>query len=175
MSFHCLIAHLFFFFFFFFCAEYYPIVWMYQFIYVYLFSHLLKDNLIASNVLANMSEAAINVYVFLCEDKFSDPLDKYQGTWCTYSVSMLPPTNCPPKLCHFAFSSAMNENSCCSISLLAGVLVFWILGIRRTDVGAETPTLLPPDAGKYWRQEEKGMTEDEMVGCYHQLDGHEFG
>ena len=31
-----------------------------------------------------------------------------------------------------------------------------------------------PDAGKYWRQEEKGTTEDEMVGWYHQLDGHEF-
>ena len=31
-----------------------------------------------------------------------------------------------------------------------------------------------PDAGKDWRQEEKGMTEDEMVGRYHQLDGREF-
>ena len=31
-----------------------------------------------------------------------------------------------------------------------------------------------PDAGKNWRQEEKGMTEDEMVGWHHQLDGHEF-
>ena len=31
-----------------------------------------------------------------------------------------------------------------------------------------------PDAGKHWRQEEKGMTEDEMVGWHHQLDGHEF-
>ena len=30
------------------------------------------------------------------------------------------------------------------------------------------------DAGKDWRQEEKGTTEDEMVGCHHQLDGHEF-
>ena len=30
-----------------------------------------------------------------------------------------------------------------------------------------------PDAGKEWRQEEKGMTEDEMVGWHHQLDGHE--
>ena len=32
-----------------------------------------------------------------------------------------------------------------------------------------------PDAGKDWRQEEKGMTEDEMVGWYHWLHGHEFG
>ena len=32
-----------------------------------------------------------------------------------------------------------------------------------------------PDAGKDWRQEEKGMTEDEMVGWHHWLDGHEFG
>ena len=32
-----------------------------------------------------------------------------------------------------------------------------------------------PDAGKDWRQEEKGTTEDEMVGWHHRLDGHEFG
>ena len=31
-----------------------------------------------------------------------------------------------------------------------------------------------PDAGKDWRQEEKGMTEDEMVRWHHRLDGHEF-
>ena len=31
-----------------------------------------------------------------------------------------------------------------------------------------------PDAGKDWRQEEKGMTEDEMVGWHHQLNGQEF-
>ena len=60
----------------------------------------------------------------------------------------------------------------------------WIF-IRRTDVEAETPILwLPdvknwfiwkdPDAGKDWRWEEKGMTEDEMVGGHHRLVGHEF-
>ena len=31
-----------------------------------------------------------------------------------------------------------------------------------------------PDAGKDWREEEKGMTEDEMVGWHHRLSGHEF-
>ena len=31
-----------------------------------------------------------------------------------------------------------------------------------------------PDAGKHWRQEEKGMTEDEIVGWHHWLNGHEF-
>ena len=31
-----------------------------------------------------------------------------------------------------------------------------------------------PHSGKDWKQEEKGMTEDEMVGCHHQLNGHEF-
>ena len=60
----------------------------------------------------------------------------------------------------------------------------WIF-IGRTDGEAEAPILLPPDAkswligkdpdtGKDWRQEEKGATEDEMVGWHHQLDGHEF-
>ena len=58
--------------------------------------------------------------------------------------------------------------------------------IVRTDFEAETPILWPPDvkswlirkdpdAGKYWGQEEKGTTEDEMVRWHHQLDGHGFG
>ena len=59
----------------------------------------------------------------------------------------------------------------------------WIF-IGRTDAEAEIPLLWPPDeknwfiekdqnARKDWRQEEKGMTEDEMVGWHHQLNGHE--
>ena len=58
----------------------------------------------------------------------------------------------------------------------------WIF-IGRAD--SEAPILWPPDAkswlierdpaaGKDWRQEEKGMTEDEMVGWHHRLKGHEF-
>ena len=60
----------------------------------------------------------------------------------------------------------------------------WLF-IGRTDDKAETPRPWPPDtkswligkdpdAGKYWKQEEKGTTEDEMVGWHHWLDGHEF-
>ena len=60
----------------------------------------------------------------------------------------------------------------------------WIF-IGRTDAEAEPPTLWSPDvksrliwkapdAGKDWGQEEKGMTEGEMVGWHHQLSGHEF-
>ena len=60
----------------------------------------------------------------------------------------------------------------------------WIF-VERTDVEAETPILLAPDvknllfgkdpdAGKDWRQKEKGTTEDEMVRWHHHLDGHEF-
>ena len=60
---------------------------------------------------------------------------------------------------------------------------FWIF-IGRTDAEAETPILwLPdvknwligkdPDAGNDWRQE-KGTTEDEMIGWHHQLNKHEF-
>ena len=57
--------------------------------------------------------------------------------------------------------------------------------IGKTDTEVEAPILWPPDvknwltgkdpdAGKDWRQEEKGMTADEMVGWHHRLDGHEF-
>ena len=61
---------------------------------------------------------------------------------------------------------------------------FWVF-IGRTDIEAETPILWPPDAksgliwkdpdpGKDWGQEEKGVTEGEMIGWHHWLNGHEF-
>ena len=61
----------------------------------------------------------------------------------------------------------------------------WIF-IARIDAEVETPILWPPDvknwligkdpdAGKDRRQEEKGMTENEMVGCHHWFNGHGFG
>ena len=61
----------------------------------------------------------------------------------------------------------------------------WVF-IGRTDAKAETPILWPPhakswfigkdpDAGKDWGQKEKGMTEDEMAGWHHRLNGHGFG
>ena len=61
----------------------------------------------------------------------------------------------------------------------------WVF-IGMTDVEAETPILWPPDvkswliwkdsdAEKDWGQEEKGMTEDEMVGWHHRLNGHGLG
>ena len=62
-----------------------------------------------------------------------------------------------------------------------------VLGIHwKTDAEAETPILWPPDekkwvtgkdldAGKYWEQEERGTTEDEMVGWHHRLNGHRSG
>ena len=57
--------------------------------------------------------------------------------------------------------------------------------IGRTDAEAATPIFWPPhvknwligkdpDAGKDWRQEKKGLTEDEMVGWHYWLDGHGF-
>ena len=61
----------------------------------------------------------------------------------------------------------------------------WTEFIGRTDAEVEAPVLWLPhvkswligkhsDAGKDWRQEKKGMTEDKMVGWHHQLSGHEF-
>ena len=61
----------------------------------------------------------------------------------------------------------------------------WIF-IGRTDAEAEIPIFWPPDmkslfirkdpdAGKDWKQEEKGTTEDKMVGWHHWLNGHKFG
>ena len=69
--------------------------------------------------------------------------------------------------------------------ILVMVIVSWVQTRQRTDAEAEAPILWPPDvksqltgkdldAGKDWGQEEKGATEDEMVGWHHQPNGHEF-
>ena len=69
-------------------------------------------------------------------------------------------------------------------SILKEISQSWLF-IRRTVAEAEAPILWPPDvknwfirkdpdSGKDWRQEEKGKTEDEMVGWYLQFCGHEF-
>ena len=60
----------------------------------------------------------------------------------------------------------------------------WVF-IGKTNAEAETPIFRPPDvkslliwkdpdAGKDWRQKEKGTTEDEIIGWHHRHDGHEF-
>ena len=65
------------------------------------------------------------------------------------------------------------------------ILKSWVF-FGRNVAEAETPIFWPPDdktwlswkdldAGKDWGQEEKGMTEDEMAGWQHRLNGHEFG
>ena len=69
-------------------------------------------------------------------------------------------------------------------SILKEISQSWVFS-GRNDSKAETPVLWPPhekrwllgkdsDAGRDWRQEEKGTTEDEMAGWHHRLDGLEF-
>ena len=91
--------------------------------------------------------------------------------WCFWTV-MLKKTLERPLDCKKIKSVNLRENQS------------WIF-LGRTDAEAETPKLWPPDVknwliwkdhdeGKDWRQEEKGKTEDEMVGWHHRLNGHEF-
>ena len=48
-------------------------------------------------------------------------------------------------------------------------LILWLPDVKSRLTGKD------PDVGKDWGQEQKGETEDEMVGCHHWLNGHEFG
>ena len=50
----------------------------------------------------------------------------------------------------------------------AEAVIFWSPDVKNGFIGKDS------DAGKDWRQEEKGMAEDEMVGWHHWIDGHEF-
>ena len=53
-----------------------------------------------------------------------------------------------------------------STDVEAEAVIFWLLDVKNWLIGKV------PDGGKDWRQEEKGMTEDEMAGWHHWLDGH---
>ena len=53
-----------------------------------------------------------------------------------------------------------------------------MLKLKRSTLATSCKELIHwknPDAGRDWGQEEKGMTEDEIPGWHHRLDGHEFG
>ena len=50
----------------------------------------------------------------------------------------------------------------------AEALILWLPDVKSQLIGKD------PDDGKDGRQEENGMTEDEMVGWHHRLNGHEF-
>ena len=106
-------------------------------------------------------------------------MDVRVGMWRKLSAEVLMLLNC-----------GVGEDSWESLGLQEIQLVHpkgdqsWIF-IGRTDAEVETPMLWPPDAknwliwknpdaGKDWRQQEKGMTEDKMVRWHHWLDGHEF-
>ena len=97
--------------------------------------------------------------------------------WCFWTV-VLEKTLESPLDCKRSNQSILKE--------IIGILKESWIFIGRTDVEAETPILWPPDAkswliwkdpdaGKDWRREEKGTTEDETVGWHHRLNGHEIG
>ena len=123
-----------------------------------------------------------------------DEIDFFFFYFCSPTTSWI---SCFNKLCisHILYVCLFDKYLLCSYhsvipQTFIRVLVHpkgnqsWIF-IGRTDAEAETPILWPPDAknwliekdpdaGKDWRREEKGMTEDEMAGLYHQRDGQEF-
>ena len=104
--------------------------------------------------------------MFLCGHTSSSPLHKHQEVWLLEKTLESPLDSEEIETVHPKGNQP------------------WLF-IRKTDAEAEAPILWPPDAkncltgrdpdtGEDWRQKEKGMTEDEMVGWHHWLDGLEF-
>ena len=115
-------------------------------------------------------------YVFFSSHGWMWELDSEEGwalaNWCFWTVVLEKTLQSPLDLQEIQPVHPKGDQS-------------WVF-IGRTDVEAETPILWPPhakswliwkdlDAGKDWGQEEKGTTEDKMVGWHHRLDGHGFG
>ena len=130
---------------------------------------ILKSRDIADKGQSSQSYGFSSSHVWLCELDYKESWAP--KNWCFWTV-VLQKTLERPLDCKEIQPVHPKENQ------------FWIF-TGRTYAKVETPKLWPPDgknwligkdpdAQKDWRQEEKGMTEDEMVGWHHQLDGHEF-
>ena len=129
----------------------------------------IRDTTLPSKVLSSQSCGFSSSHVWMWE------LDHREGwalkNWCFWAAELEKTLESPLGYKEIKLVNPKGNQS-------------WIF-IGRTDAEAETPILWPPDvknwligkdpdAGKDWRQEEKGMTEDEMVGWHHGLNGHEF-
>ena len=88
-------------------------------------------------------------------------------------------------LFHYRLLQEIESSFLCYTVGLCLFVLYIVVFIGRTDADAEAPILWPPDAksqltrkdpnaGKDWGQKEKGLTEDEMVGWHHRLNGYEF-
>ena len=122
----------------------------------------------ASKGLSNQSYGFSSSLIWMWELEHKE--DWAPKNWCFWTV-VLKKTLASPLNCKIKPVNPKENQS-------------WIF-IGRTDIEAETPLFWAsdeknwliekdPDAGTDWRQDEKGTTEDEMVGCHHQLNGHEF-
>ena len=78
------------------------------------------------------------------------------GLWCWRRLLRVP------------WTARSNQSIIGRIDAEAEALILWLPDAKRWLLRKD------PDDGKDWRQEEKGRTEEEMVGCHHQLNGHEF-
>ena len=125
----------------------------------------------AETLLANKGLSSQG-YDFSCDHIWMWELDCEEGwvpkNWCFWTVVLEETLESPLDCKEIQLVCPKGDQS-------------WVF-IGRTDVEAETPILWPPDvkswlirkypdAGRDWGQEEKGTTEDEMVGWHHWLDG----
>ena len=132
--------------------------------------HIKKQKLYFANKdLSSQSYGFSSSHVWMWELEYKESWAP--KNWCFWTV-VLEKTLESPLDCKEIQPAHLKENQS------------WIF-TERTDVEAETPIFWPPhaknwligkdpDAGEDWRQEEKGTTEDEIVGWHHWLDGHEF-
>ena len=115
-------------------------------------------------------------YGFSCGHVWMWELDCEEGwalkNWCSWTVVLEKTLESPLDCKEIQLVHSKGDQS-------------WVF-IGRTDAKAEAPIVWPPhvkswligkdsDAGRDWGQEEKGMTEDEMAGWHHRVNGHEFG
>ena len=129
----------------------------------------LAETLLCQKVLSSQSYGFSSSHVWMWELNYKEGW--VLQNWC-FCIVVLEETLESPLDCNVFQPANPKENQS------------WIF-IGRTNAEAETPILWQsdgknrlvgkdPDAGKDWRQEEKRVTEDEVIGWYHRLHGHDF-
>ena len=127
-----------------------------------------RDN-VAHKYLSSQSYGFSSSHVWMWELDYKERWPP--RNWCFWTVVLEKTLESPLDCKEIQTVSLRGNQSCIFIGRTdaeAETPIFWLPDVKNWLIGKD------PDAGKCWRQEEKGMTEDEMVGWHQWLDGHEF-
>ena len=166
------------------------VIWVIKIFFVYFFCVSLPPLLNISASGKSMPFLSFIVAIFVCKIPlvsliFLKRCQTYSIYFPSYCFPVFLFTDCVERLSYLSLEKIPESPLECKFKTVSPKGIQTWIFIGRTHAESESPIFWPPDVrnwligkdpdvGKDWRKEEKGMTENEMIGWHHRLNGHEF-